>query len=131
MLQSSSEALLKHQRFRQTVPSKAWRWKEVTGWAWRGDPEHINSWNTLKWLVTQRKLKSCRVLRLVDSMVVLHALSRGRSSSRKLRRTLVRVQAILLLFLFGPMSIQDKIQLTAQVGGFVFRNGERSKGVRR
>ena len=37
-----------------------------------------------------------RFLHLVDSLVVLHALARGRSSSRKLRSTLSRINALLL-----------------------------------
>ena len=109
LLQSSSEVLQKTQRFRQTVPSKAWRWREVTGWAWKGDPEHINQLElravhtTIKWLIVKQKLRQVRVLHLVDSMVVLHALSRGRSSSRKLRRTLMRIQALLLTANLHPV----------------------------
>ena len=109
MLQNSSEVLLKIQRFRQTVPAKAWRWKEVTGWTWQAPGEHINQlemravFTTLKWLIVKKKLHGVRVLHLVDSMVVLHALSRGRSSSRKLRRTLMRIQSLLLLSNLHPV----------------------------
>ena len=109
MLQGPTEALGKFQRFRQTVPSKAWKWREVAGWAWRGPPEHINQLElravltTLKWLIGKKQMVNCRVLHLTDSMVVLHALSRGRSSSRKLRRTLMRVQALLLVSNLHPV----------------------------
>ena len=37
-----------------------------------------------------------RFIHLVDSLVVLHALSRGRSSSRKLRSSLAKINALLL-----------------------------------
>ena len=109
MLQSSADVLQKSQRFRHTVPAKAWRWREVTGWTWKGSPEHINqlelraAFTTIKWLVAKQKCHSCRVLHLTDSMVVLHALSRGRSSSRKLRRTLMRTQALLLAANLHPV----------------------------
>ena len=109
MLQSSTEVLLKHQRFRQTVPAKAWRWKEVAGWSWQGPPEHINqlelraTMTSIKWLISKQRCFGCRVLHLTDSMVVLHALSRGRSSSRKLRRTLMRIQALLLAANLHPV----------------------------
>ena len=109
LLQNSSEVLLKTQRFRQTVPANAWRWREVTGWAWKESGEHINQLEmravltTVKWLIRKKKLQGVRVLHLVDSMVVLHALSRGRSSSRKLRRTLMRIQSLLLLANLHPV----------------------------
>ena len=109
MLQSAGDVLLKHQRFRRTVPAMAWRWREVTGWAWKGAPEHINqlelraAFTTIKWLISKQKVRNCRVLHLVDSMVVLHALSRRRSSSRKLRRTLMQTQALLLAANLHPV----------------------------
>ena len=102
MIQSASEPLLRHQRFRHTVPSKAWKWKEVCGWQWHGEPEHINQlemravMTSVKYWISKQRRFNCRVLHLVDSMVVLHALTRGRSSSRKLRRTIMRIQAYLL-----------------------------------
>ena len=37
-----------------------------------------------------------KCLHLVDSLVVLHSLTRGRSSSRKMRRTLMRLNSYLL-----------------------------------
>lgn len=43
----------------------------------------------------QKKLHT-KFVHLVDSLVCLHALSRGRSSSKKLKRTLLRANALLL-----------------------------------
>ena len=109
LLQGPTEMLGSHQRFRQTVPSKAWKWREVAGWAWKGPPEHINQLElravltSMKWLIGKKRLTGCRILHLTDSMVVLHALSRGRSSSRKLRRTLMRVQSMLLAANLHPV----------------------------
>ena len=102
MLQGASEPLVKHQRLRQTVPARLWKWREVAGWQWQSKGDHINVLElravhtSVKWMIRKRKLFNCRVIHLVDSLVVLHSLSRGRSSSRKLRRTLMRINALLL-----------------------------------
>ena len=102
LLTTASSQLAKFHRLRTSVPSKLWRWRVVAGWAWRGQPEHINSlelravYTTLKWRICHKRQVGCRFLHLVDSLVVLHALARGRSSSRKLRSCLSRVNALLL-----------------------------------
>jgi hypothetical protein len=102
MLQSVSEVPVKHHRLRTGIPGKLWRWKPVSGWKWKGDEEHINVlearavFTTLKWRVLQQKQINIRCVHLVDSLVVLHALTRGRSSSRKMRRTIMRINSYLL-----------------------------------
>lgn len=102
MLQGVSEVPVRHHRLRSGVPAKLWRWTPVSGWKWKGDVEHINVlearavFTTLKWRVLQRKQLNVRCVHLVDSLVVLHALSRGRSSSRKMRRTIMRISSYLL-----------------------------------
>jgi site-specific DNA-cytosine methylase len=109
LLQSSSEGLVKHHRLRSSIPSKLWKWKEVSGWSWRGGAEHINQLEmravltTAKYWVSKKKLQGCKLLHLTDSLVVLHALSRGRSSSRKLRRTIMRINAYLLTANLHPV----------------------------
>lgn len=50
----------------------------------------------LKWRIERRMCIQVKFVHMVDSLVVLHALSRGRSSSKKLRRTLLRINALLL-----------------------------------
>ena len=50
----------------------------------------------MAWRILELKEQRTRFLHLVDSLVVLHALSRKRSSSRKLRRTLAKISALLL-----------------------------------
>eukprot|EP00435_Cladocopium_sp_Y103_P008139 s339_g2.t1 len=42
LLQAASEPLVRHQRLRATVPSRLWKWRDVSGWAWRSPGEHIN-----------------------------------------------------------------------------------------
>eukprot|EP00438_Fugacium_kawagutii_P027300 Skav202700 [mRNA] locus=scaffold654:350470:356680:- [translate_table: standard] len=102
LLTTPSSQLCKFHRLRASVPSKLWRWAVVAGWTWRGSPEHINglelraTLTSVRWRIEHRLQVGCRFLHLVDSLVVLHALSRGRTSSRKLRRSLSRINALLL-----------------------------------
>ena len=102
LLQQATELPLRYQRMRASVPGKLWRWRIISGWKWTGSPEHINVlearavFTTLRWRAEQKLQLDCRCLHLVDSMVVLHCLTRGRSSSRKLRRTIMRINALLL-----------------------------------
>ena len=102
LLTAASSQLVKFHRLRASVPARLWKWKVISGWKWRGSPEHINSLElravltSLKWRIQHQKQIKCRFLHLVDSLVVLHAMARGRSSSRKLRSTLSRINALLL-----------------------------------
>jgi hypothetical protein len=102
MLQASSEEPVKFHRLRASVPAKLWRWRTVAGWRWRGTREHINGLEmravltALKWRLEKQKKLHTKFVHLVDSLVCLHALSRGRSSSKKLKRTLLRANALLL-----------------------------------
>ena len=109
LLQSSSEHSVKHQRLRASVPANLWQWRTIAGWAWQGSPEHINVlelraiYTTVRWWVSQRKAHSCRFVHLTDSLVCLHALSRGRSSSRKMRRTIAKLNSYLLACNLHPL----------------------------
>lgn len=102
LLQPSSEEQVKYQRLRAALPSKLWKWRTVAGWRWHGSPEHINVLEmravltSLKWRIEHQQRLSSKFVRMVDSLVCLHALSRGRSSSRKLKRTHMRINALLL-----------------------------------
>ena len=102
MLQSSSEDLVKYHRLRSSIPSNLWRWQSVASWRWTGNKEHINSLElravltALRWRLERHKSTRQKFVHLLDSMVVLHCLSRGRSSSRKLRRTMLKITALLL-----------------------------------
>ena len=102
LLQTASEDLTKFQRLRASIPAKLWRWKTVASWRWTGSGEHINSLElravltSLRWRLERHKAVHCKFVHMVDSLVCLHCLSRGRSSSRKLRRTVLRISALLL-----------------------------------
>eukprot|EP00438_Fugacium_kawagutii_P005457 Skav215026 [mRNA] locus=scaffold966:479153:485299:- [translate_table: standard] len=102
MINAASDRQVKFQRLRASVPAKLWRWRVVAGWQWTLGHEHINSLElrailtTIRWKLEHQHEVGTRLVHLTDSMVCLHALSRGRSSSRKLRRTLARVNALTL-----------------------------------
>eukprot|EP00435_Cladocopium_sp_Y103_P025645 s990_g6.t1 len=102
LIQSVNEMPVRFQRMRASIPAKLWRWRAVSGWRWTGQPEHINvlearaAFTNLRWRVEQLKQFDLRCVHLLDSMVVLHALTRGRSSSKKLRRTVMRINSLLL-----------------------------------
>ena len=109
LLQSHTDVPVKFHRLRQSLPAKLWRWKVVAGWVWQGSEEHINVLElrsvltTIRWRIERLGQQNLRCLHLVDSLVVLHALTRGRSSSRKLRRTLMRISSYLLLSGLQPL----------------------------
>lgn len=103
LLQQFTSVPVKFHRLRASIPAKLWRWATVTGWRWRGDPEHINvlelraAMTCIRYRVEELGECDARCVHLVDSLVVLHSLSRGRSSSRKMRRTLRRLNSLLLV----------------------------------
>eukprot|EP00438_Fugacium_kawagutii_P006097 Skav213790 [mRNA] locus=scaffold1122:129098:132795:- [translate_table: standard] len=103
MLQQASAPTVRHHRLRASVPSKLWRWSTVTGWHWSGSPEHINvlelraAMTCIRYRIEELGEQDVRCVHLVDSLVVLHGLARGRTSSRKMRRTLMRLNSLLLV----------------------------------
>ena len=50
----------------------------------------------LQWRLEHMQNHDCRILHLTDSLVCLHSMTRGRTSSRRLRRTLRRINSQLL-----------------------------------
>ena len=102
LLSADTEQQGKYHRLRASIPARLWQWRTIAGWHWRGDPEHINVLElravltTLKWRMEKCYQTRTKFVHLVDSQVVLHALTRGRSSSRKMRRTLLRINSLLL-----------------------------------
>lgn len=102
MLTTPTTQLVKFHRLRASVPAKLWKWRIVSGWRWTHGNEHINSLelrailNALRWRLEHQGHGGCRMLHLTDSLVCLRALTRGRTSSRKLRRSMARISALLL-----------------------------------
>eukprot|EP00438_Fugacium_kawagutii_P001200 Skav225232 [mRNA] locus=scaffold2946:159013:164268:+ [translate_table: standard] len=109
LLTAQSDRMTSFQRLRASVPSKLWKWKTVTGWRWTLGSEHINSLElrailtSIRWRLEHQRQVNTRMVHLTDSMVCLHVLSRGRSSSRKLRRTVSRVNALTLVGNLQPV----------------------------
>lgn len=109
LLTTPSSQLSKFHRLRASIPAKLWRWRIVAGWQWKGSKEHINALElrailtSLKWRLIHNRLRHSRFLHLTDSLVCLHILSRGRSSSRKLRATMSRINALLLATSTQPL----------------------------
>jgi len=102
MLSTPTSQMAKFHRLRASIPARLWRWTTIAGWKWTHGSEHINSLElravltSIRWRIEKQKQVGCRMIHLTDSLVCLHALSRGRSSSRKLRRTMARVNALVL-----------------------------------
>lgn len=102
LLTTPTTQMTKYHRLRATVPAKLWHWKIISGWRWKGNAEHINSLElravltSIRWRVEHQHHLGTRLIHLTDSLVCLHCLSRGRSSSRKLRRTMSRINSLLL-----------------------------------
>ena len=77
------------------------RWRTIVSSAWRW-PEHINILEAralltgIRWTVSSPSGFRCRLFSLCDSLVVVHAARKGRSSSYPLLRVLRQVAAISL-----------------------------------
>ena len=102
LVQAQTEDTIKHHRLRASLPAKLWKWRTICGWRWSSAGEHINSlelravYTSLRWRIMKQKVVKSRFIHMVDSLVCLHSLTRGRSSSKKLRRTLLRINALVL-----------------------------------
>jgi hypothetical protein len=106
MLTAETEVLPRAHRLRNSLTPKLWRWKTICGWRWRPTenlhPEHINKlemraiYTSLKWRLFRQRVPGQRVFHLVDSMVSLQLLNKGRTSSRKLRHVCKKISALLL-----------------------------------
>ena len=107
LLTAGNEPIPKYHRLRNSLSPKLWRWKVLCGWKWKphqsGCPEHINKLElravqtALRWRLIRHKESHRKVLHLVDSMVSLQVLYKGRSSSHKLRATCKRIAALQLV----------------------------------
>ena len=107
LLQAGTEPARSYDRLRTSVPARLWKWATACSWKWKkggsGEVEHINRLElravltSVKWRILKAKQTRTRYLHLVDSLVSLHVINKGRSSSRKLRTILKKISAWLLL----------------------------------
>ena len=109
MLQLGGEPR-QHQRFRTSIPAHLWQWKDICSWGWPAEEnDHINRYElraiytALRWRVLRKKECQVRFVHLTDSMVCLHVVSKGRSSSHKLQSLLYRISALLLATGMHPL----------------------------
>ena len=132
LLQAQTEDPVRYHRLRASIPANLWRWRIICGWTWSGQHEHINSlelravFTSLRWRICKKGWLRSRFVRLVDSLVCLHSLARGRSSSPKLRRTLMRINALLLaseIRPIGHMRIRLKTRLMLPAGNLSRNDG--------
>jgi hypothetical protein len=89
---------------RRPVEARWWKWKVVGSWKFQHlhGPEHINVLEmraflaSIRWRLRNVHNLNSRFLHLLDSQVCLGILSKGRTSSRKLRAVVEKVAALLL-----------------------------------
>lgn len=109
MIQSGSDPAPRYFRLRASVPGRLWKWREISGWRWKHSGEHINALElrailtSVKWKIWRCKRVGMRFLHLTDSLVCLHALTRGRSSSRRLRPIIMQLNSYLLAADLHPL----------------------------
>ena len=84
-----------------SIDSRMWTWKIAKGWKWQ-KPAHINVleleavYHAVKWRARSLRVVRKRFLHLVDSLVVLGVVSKGRTSSKRLFPCLHRLNILLL-----------------------------------
>ena len=104
----TGEFLGKKNPVRQSVPSGWWVWKFLFQNRWQ-ITEHINglemrqAYNTLLWLLRDRKHFGLRWVHLSDSYVTISILSKGRTSSRRLEPLVRKCNAVFLLGQIYPV----------------------------
>ena len=91
-------------------PSMRWLWRTVMAYRW-SEKQHINILEATAVLVEfRRRVRSAdgigvRFFNVIDSMVIYYAMAKGRSSSKKLNRTLRRVMAVALFSRSTPVNL--------------------------
>lgn len=84
---------------RAGIRSSLFHWKIVHGYPWRHQA-HINVLelqglvNALQWRLRKVSGFRCRLLHLVDSQVIAAVVAKGRSSSHRLRKGLLRLSSL-------------------------------------
>ena len=107
LLSNPTEGLPQYHRLRNSLSPKLWHWKVVTGWTWKANGgtvgEHINRLEmraidtSLRWRILKHKGFRTKILHLVDSLVSLQIITKGRTSSRKLRSICKRIAGFQLI----------------------------------
>ncbi len=91
-------------------PAFRWYWKTILSYQW-AETQHINVLEATAVLAELRRrvrdptMLGKRFINIIDSMVVYFALTKGRSGSKRLNRTLRRIMAISLASRTTPVSL--------------------------
>ena len=43
LLQLATDIPARYHRLRASIPGQLWRWRDIAGWRWTGEAEHINA----------------------------------------------------------------------------------------
>ena len=79
-----------------------WDWKDVISCHWKLKDEHINVLESrayslaIRWRLRNRRNVGSRFFHLVDSLVTLSVMAKGRSSSHRLAKVICRANANIL-----------------------------------
>ena len=91
-------------------PAMRWLWRTVMAYRW-SEKQHINILEATAVLVEfRRRVRNpnglgIRFFNVIDSVVIYYAMAKGRSSSKKLNRTLRRVMALALFSRSTPVNL--------------------------
>ena len=92
---------------RSSIDAGFWAWKVIVKNSWK-HAEHINTLEaraycgSLRWRARSVKLHGQRFLHLVDSAVTLSVMVKGRTSSKRMRRPVLKAAALILAAEFVP-----------------------------
>ena len=87
---------------RSSIDPGWWHWRRVFGAPWKDATEHINALElralmaAVQWRLRVPANVHSKGLHISDSYVVLGAVSRGRSSSRRLRNLVAKLNSLML-----------------------------------
>ena len=89
---------------RQAIPSGWWNWKVAMSYRFKHSlgPEHINALemrallSTIKWRASQINTANCRCLHLSDSQVCIGIVTKGRTSSCRIKHIIQQINALML-----------------------------------
>ena len=118
----------------QSVDARLWKWKTVVSARWRSREEHINTLEVrgcmlaYKWRARHVRFLNSRFIHLVDSIVTMGSLAKGRSSAGSLRFIVKRTNALLLASGMLPILGHVRSHLNpADKPSRFFRNPPRAK----
>ena len=114
---------------RSGINSSLFNWSVVHGYSWKSTA-HINALelqavlNSVKWRLRKQHREPYRALHLIDSQVVCAIITKGRTSSYRLRRGLKQLNALLLAS--GMVLIIGYVNTDCNPSGRAFAMGRKA-----